>query len=147
MKATELATAVASAVGGAVTPIRARLGTLEGDRLRDATAIAELTATCGALRERIAVLEARDPAPGPPGPAGPAGVDGKDGAPGQAGTPGLVYRGVYATGKRYDVGDVVTYAGSAWHCGASTLRAPGTSGDWVLMVKRGRDARDRKDAP
>jgi hypothetical protein len=62
--------------------------------------------------------------------------------------PFLHYVGVFAHGAAYHVGDVVTYAGSAWHCQADTSGAPTDGGDgggaWKLMVKRGRDARDRK---
>jgi hypothetical protein len=110
------------------------------------SAIAPLVAELAVLREKVLHLEARPAAvPGPPGPpgadgaAGKDGVDGKDGAPG---TPGLVYRGIHVLNKTYDVGDVVTLHGSAWHCNQRTTRRPGDgSTDWILMVKRGADAK------
>jgi hypothetical protein len=83
--------------------------------------------------DRIAVLEARAPEPGPPGPPGPAGLDG---------APGLSYCGVYVRGKEYDTGEIVTAGGSAFHCNRITTAAPGSSPDWTLMVKRGQDGKD-----
>ena len=108
------------------------------------TAAAPLQAAVGEVRARLAVLEGRVPLPGPPGPPGAPGrdgVDGRDGLNGKDGAAGLRYLGVHVTAKTYDVGDVVTAGGSAWYCGHETTTAPGTSGDWQLMVKRGRDAR------
>jgi hypothetical protein len=55
--------------------------------------------------------------------------------------PFLRYQGVFASGTDYSVGDVVTHAGSAWHCQVDTMRQPGTGDDWRLMVKQGRDGR------
>lgn len=93
------------------------------------------------LALRVAALEAIVPLPGPPGPPGPAGRDGLDGKDGQ----GLRYLGVHVAGKTYDVGDLVTAGGSAWYCGRTTMSEPGKSPDWQLMVKRGRDARERAE--
>ncbi len=107
-------------------------------------AIAELTKDVGAMRERIAVVEVRPPLPGPTGETGAPGRDGIDGAPGVA---GLTYQGVYQDGKSYDLGDVVTWAGSTWHANEGTTAKPGEAKSWTLMVKRGRDGRDGKDAP
>lgn len=91
----------------------------------------------GALRERLALVEAREPIPGPPGEAG---APGKDGADGKA---GMTYQGVYQDGKAYDVGDVTTWAGSTWHANEATDTKPGDgSKAWTLMVKRGRDGKD-----
>jgi hypothetical protein len=103
------------------------------------TAIADLGKESAAIRERLAVVETRPPTPGPSGPPGPPGADGLHG---KDGTPGLVFRGVYVREKQYDVGDVVTWAGSAFHCNGSTTSKPGESKDWTLMVKRGQDGRD-----
>jgi hypothetical protein len=90
-------------------------------------------------RERLAALEARPPVPGPPGADGAAG---RDGLPGPKGDPGMRYRGVYQETSAYDLGDVVTWAGGAWHCNEKTLERPGEgSSVWTLMVKRGRDAK------
>jgi len=119
-----------------VNDVRERILTFEAAIQRD----------LGHLRERIAVVETREPVPGPPGPAG---IDGKDGTPGPAGvdgkdgTPGLRYCGVFVEGKAYDLGDAVTWAGSLWHCNAETTTRPGESSKvWTLIVKRGRDGRD-----
>lgn len=90
-----------------------------------------------ALTERLARLEGREPMPGPPGPPGPPGADGKDG------TPGLRFAGVYVEGKTYDLGDLVTWGGSSWHCNETTTSKPGEGAKaWTLMVKRGRDGKD-----
>jgi hypothetical protein len=109
-------------------------------------ALAEsLAATIKALVEplaaRVTELEARAPVPGPEGPmgpAGPAGLNGKDGAQ------GLTYCGVHVAGKTYDAGTIVTAGGSAFHCERETTATPGSSHDWTLMVKRGRDGKDAK---
>lgn len=53
----------------------------------------------------------------------------------------MIYRGVWREG-RHECGDVVTWAGSAWHCQEATADKPGTSAAWKLMVKSGRDGRD-----
>jgi hypothetical protein len=96
--------------------------------------------------------DGRDGLPGVAGEKGLPGLDGKDGAPGRDGLPGkdglagLSYEGVYQDGKAYDVGQMVTSGGSAWHCNAPTLMKPGDgSKDWTLMVKRGRDGKDGRD--
>jgi hypothetical protein len=101
--------------------------------------VAALETAGGPMAERLTLLEARTPLPGPPGPPGPPGRDGLDGKDGQ----GLRYLGVHVAGKTYDVGDLVTAGGSAWYCGRTTTGDPGKSPDWQLMVKRGRDARER----
>lgn len=60
--------------------------------------------------------------------------------------PVLIYRGVYRAEESYAQGDVVTWAGSAWHCQvAETGSAPGKNADWKLMVKEGRAGKDGKD--
>jgi len=98
-----------------------------------------ITRELSLAKERIAALEARPPAPGPPGADG---APGRDGAPGPKGDPGLVYRGVYQEATAYSQGDVVTWAGGAWHCNEATIEKPGEgSRVWTLMVKRGRDAK------
>jgi len=62
--------------------------------------------------------------------------------------PFLKYCGVYQDGKSYDVGDVTTWAGSTWHCKTATATKPGEgSAAWTLIVKRGRDGSDGRDAP
>jgi hypothetical protein len=48
------------------------------------------------------------------GAAGPAGPTGVTGATGANGTAGLVYRGDYASGTNYALGDVVVWQGASW---------------------------------
>jgi hypothetical protein len=115
----------------ATAPLALRL-----ERVEQATQhVVTVQQALGDVRERVAVLETREPVPGPPGPPGPPGVDGKDGKP------GLWYCGVWVAGKTYDAGTVVTWAGSAWHCNADdTTMKPGDGAKaWTLMVKAGRD--------
>lgn len=61
------------------------------------------------------------------------------------------FMGVWQPGFSYAKGSLVTHDGSMWYClcGTSSTK-PGTgegagkaSADWQLVVKRGRDARDR----
>ena len=103
--------------------------------------VADYAKENAALRERIAILEAKPPMPGPPGEPGPAG---KDGDPGK---PGLEYMGVFQPGKDYDKGQCVTWDGSVWHCNepgaAFTGPRDGAKG-WTLMVKRGQAGKDAK---
>lgn len=128
-----MADAVVLAMKSAVAPLQAtqaalqaQIGTLEAR-----------WANLDALRERVATLEARPVVPGPPGEPGPPGKDGQDG------TPGLSFEGVYQDGKNYELGHLVTWAGSSWHCNEPTTSKPGDgSKAWTLMVKRGRDGRD-----
>ena len=134
--AVELKTAMKSALG----PVYERLQQHEQDALRTQAEVELLiTRELSLAKERIAALEARPPAPGPPGADG---APGRDGAPGPKGDPGLVYRGVYQEATAYSQGDVVTWAGGAWHCNEATIEKPGEgSRVWTLMVKRGRDAK------
>lgn len=142
---------------------------------RTERAIADLTKDFGLMRERIVAVETR---PAVPGPAGERGADGKDGADGlgfddlsleqkdertwavkaargervkDIGTiriPAQIQRGVWAEGKSYELGDVVTWGGSQWHANESTNAKPGNGTKaWTLVVKCGRDGRDGKDAP
>lgn len=144
----------------------------------------EQTKEAATARERIAVLETRAPVPGP------AGRDGKDGADGMGfddisveydgerqftfkgirgervkalstfTMPVLIYRGVYSEGRKYEPGDVVTWAGSAWHCQKATTLKPdsvsidnvtgrptGTQGRdcWSLIAKKGNEGRAGRD--
>jgi hypothetical protein len=83
-------------------------------------------------------LHGKDGEPGPPG---------KDGLHGKDGTAGLSFEGVYQDGKSYEFGHLVTWAGSSWHCNEPTTTKPGDgSKAWTLMVKRGRDGKDGRDA-
>ena len=132
-------------------------------------ALTEARAEVSLLRERLAIVEAREPVPGPPGPAGADGAAWTAGeleclqAPddprlvtlqfrrGDVVTPAgrlafrvPVYCGVYQAGGRYEPGDLVTWQGSSWHCNAATGERPGSGAAWTLAVKCGRDG---KDAP
>ncbi|HEX7138195.1 MAG TPA: hypothetical protein VF219_10125 [Vicinamibacterales bacterium] len=56
--------------------------------------------------------------------------------------PVALYRGVYIPDRDYEPGDMVTWAGSVWHCNAATRERPDAGGgSWTLAVKRGRDSR------
>lgn len=55
-----------------------------------------------------------------------------------------VYRGVWREGETYSRGDMVTWAGSTWHCEEKSIAKPGeVSGNWTLAVKAGRPGRDK----
>lgn len=152
--------------------IRDRIKALE---LKSASVDPAVMHEITALRERVAVVEVKSPIVGPPGPPGKDGRDGKDGADGlgfedmdveQDGRtvtlkyerghlkkawpltfPYMEQQGVYLENKQYVRGDVVTWAGSQWHCNEETTTKPGDgSKAWTLVVKRGRDGRDGKDA-
>jgi hypothetical protein len=51
------------------------------------------------------------------------------------------HRGVYVRDKRYERGSVTQFDGSAWLANADTDGVPGVSSDWVILAKKGRDAR------
>lgn len=54
-----------------------------------------------------------------------------------------LYRGVYSDAEAYQAGDMVTWAGSLWHCNESTTGKPGEGTKaWTLAAKRGRDGKD-----
>ncbi|MEQ1955318.1 hypothetical protein ABMA59_28485 [Mesorhizobium sp. CN2-181] len=53
------------------------------------------------------------------------------------------YRGTFKAGTAYRPGDMVTHAGSMFHCDRATSSTPeeyGTERAWTLAVKRGKDA-------
>lgn len=54
--------------------------------------------------------------------------------------PWQIYRGIHKSGGRYQKGDTVTFAGSQFTAKTETDKSPETD-DWVLSVKRGKDAR------
>lgn len=163
-----IAPATADAITRALADVVRRQTALEAQ-------LAQAVAVAGdliAVRERVATLEARAPAPGPPGPAGRDGADGlgfedlavtqrddrsftieavhgeRRKAIGTATFALNIYRGVWAEGKTYDPGDGVTWAGSEWHCQAATTTKPGDgSKAWTLKVKRGRDGKDGTAGP
>jgi hypothetical protein len=59
--------------------------------------------------------------------------------------PTMIYRDVFKEGTEYQQGDVVTWAGSLWHCNKATTEKPGTE-SWTLAAKKGRDGKDAKSA-
>lgn len=63
----------------------------------------------------------------------------------QVALPIPVYRGVWREGDAYAEGDMVTWAGSTWHCGAeaATTKPGDPAGEWILAVKAGRPGRDK----
>lgn len=111
---------------------------------RTSSAVVDASKDVGALRERVAVLEVKGQMPGP---AGEPGAPGKDGIDGKDGHAGMSYEGVYQEGQTYEKGQLVTWGGSGFHCNTQTTAKPGEgSKDWTLMIKRGRDGKDGKDA-
>ena len=148
MRPDVLAEQLAQTIRGLVTPMSARVVALDGELTALAKAYGGLSDAITATRERLAVIEAREPIPGPPGPPGPAGKDGVDGKDGADGAPGLKYEGHYQPGKTYNKGDLVTAGGSAWYCKVTTTQAPGeTFKDWQLMIRKGKDLRDPNRRP
>ena len=133
LTAIETTQAIPTAAEIMLTDVKERLTMLEQKSVPDLVG-----PDLAALRERVAVLEVR---PAVPGPAGEPGAPGKDGAA------GLSFEGVYQEGRTYEKGHVVAWAGSSWHCNAHTTMKPGDGcSDWSLMVKKGRDGKDGKDA-
>lgn len=57
--------------------------------------------------------------------------------------PAMIYKNVYTPGE-YDKGDVVTFAGSAWHSqiDKNTSKPGDNNSDWKLIVKKGRDYKE-----
>ena len=142
MRPEVLAQSVARTLHGALAPVLVRLAGADTVQQRHEARLSTLDDTIAALRERLAVLETRPMVPGPPGQPG---QDGRDGAPGKDGTAGLRFAGVFVDGKSYELGDMVTWAGSSWHCNEATTTRPGEGAKaWTLMVKRGRDGKEAK---
>lgn len=60
-----------------------------------------------------------------------------------------VYRGVWSSERKYEMGDQVTYASSQWIAKTDTMQRPEEHGDgprdWTLCVKRGRDGKKGED--
>lgn len=113
-------------------------------------ALGPVVAELATVRAELADLKARAPVPGPPGPEGPPGPPGPTGTRGLDGPSGRFadsYKDVYSAESMYVAGDVVTDDGSLWLCRASAAIVadrPGTSSNWKLICKRGKDGRDAK---
>ena len=52
------------------------------------------------------------------------------------------YRGVFSGAVHYAEGNFVTHHGSLWHANRATKALPGSTDDWTLAVKRGKDGND-----
>mgnify|MGYP003477076738 CR=1 FL=1 len=50
--------------------------------------------------------------------------------------------GVHRPGEAYEKGDAVTHGGNYWVANVDTKASPGTSPDWRLVVRRGKDGKD-----
>lgn len=160
-----VAAAVVMAMKAAIAPLQAELATMR----------AHVDALAARAPEPGPAGPAGEPgAPGVPGPPGADGLgfddlsvdfDGHrtitikflkafDGFPAEGREksfaielPILHYRGPYTTGTEYRPGDVVMHGGSAWHCAAATTHPPMEAREeWALMVRRGRDGRDKNGA-
>lgn len=55
--------------------------------------------------------------------------------------PQMQYRGIWNADTQNNAGDFVTHGGSMWFARRSTRTRPGSSDDWQLAVKHGKDAR------
>lgn len=124
------------------------------DRAEGALRVAEFALELA--KEALRRMDELQLIPGPPGPRGergemgPAGSPGPKGEKGEKGNDGVqkvtAYKGVWKEDEGYALGDFVTLAGSTWHCNVpETKTKPGTSDDWTLAVKRGRDGKDGRD--
>lgn len=95
------------------------------------------------------------------------GLDGKPGEKGERGTDGIatraeqdawfeqraadlearsladVFQGVYDQSKSYIRGMIAVWDGQPWLAMVETRAVPGVSSDWKLLVKKGRDGRDK----
>ena len=168
-----LALGVVQTITRALVPLRASLTRLEDVLTATRTRLEVVDGVLPLVRERLAVLETRAPVPGPPGRDGTPGRDGSDGVGFEdlsvqfdgdrtltlsfvRGTvtksfpvvlPIPRYQGVYSAAQTYQVGDVVTWDGSTWHCQLPTSARPDQqSAAWRMMVKKGRDGRDLREA-
>lgn len=60
--------------------------------------------------------------------------------------PAIIDRGVYSGEKSYEQGDGTTYGGCYWIAQKDSPEGvPGSSADWRLAVKKGRDGKDLRD--
>lgn len=95
---------------------------------------------------------------GPQGPPGPQGERGADGISSEAEITRIAqekvgaalathmrswYRGVFQQGEQYEAGQGATWDGCMWIATRATNAAPGRDDSWTLVIKKGRDGRDR----
>ena|SRR5436190_3044545 len=55
------------------------------------------------------------------------------------------YVGVYESGVTYLAGNFATHDGSLFHCQRDTCTPPGTTDEWQLCCKRGRNGKSHDD--
>jgi hypothetical protein len=49
----------------------------------------------------------------------------------------LRYLGIWCEGNQYQPGNMITHAGSLWHCEQKTTSKPGADSSWRMCVKSG----------
>lgn len=147
-----MADVITLTVKAALAPVQMQLATLT----ERCAQLASVAADVPALRERLAVAEARPPVPGPPGPTGTVTAsdltvtqDADDprlltfglksgGTWGTVALPTTRYCGQYKGDRTYTLGDQTTHQGSLWTCTAANPSRPGGSDSgWQLTVKQG----------
>lgn len=101
-------------------------------------------------------LAGRDGVPGPRGEQGERGADGiatreeiveiveERAAEIQTRTLADYHQRTFERGGHYKRGALVAWDGATWLAMADTDVVPGTSSDWQMIAKKGRDGRDRK---
>src|SRR5262245_55310385 len=57
----------------------------------------------------------------------------------------VIYRGVWKEGQEYQTGDMVSRENSQWIELTDTIKSPGSSKDWQLSTRPGRDGKSGKD--
>lgn len=97
-------------------------------------------------------LQGRDGAPGPQGERGADGIASRAEleelieqrfAEVQTRTWADLHQRTFVRGTRYKKGAMVAWSGGTWGAMEDTETVPGTSPDWQLIAKQGRDGRDR----
>jgi hypothetical protein len=59
---------------------------------------------------------------------------------------GVIDRGDYEPGQRYEKGDWVRSSGCIWKALSTTTDRPAPGTTWKLMIRKGRDGKDGRDA-
>jgi|SRR5690606_15776033 len=165
----DIADVVADAVREATAPLLARIDALEKRDARDGIGLADALIDNGGNLV-LTMTDGRTKSLGPV--HGRDGENGRDGADGitpefmdaefvgrtlrlsfgdgertktvefQMATP--EYRGVFREAEIYEPGDMVTWAGSCWHCDEPKGLKPGSpDSGWTLAVKAGRPGKGK----
>lgn len=165
----DIADVVADAVREATAPLLARIDALEKRDGKDGIGLADALIDNGGNLV-LTMTDGRTKSLGPV--HGKDGENGRDGADGitpefmdaefvgrtlrlsfsdgertktvefQMATP--EYRGVFKEAEIYEPGDMVTWAGSCWHCDEPKGLKPGApDSGWTLAVKAGRPGKDK----